>query len=86
MTMAETLEDAGTIEHSRFGQAVAKSFGASFGVCATYIALVRFLRTFGKRCYSILFDINHKIMRQLNRQSTFGEKTKYIMAVHTENA
>ncbi len=84
--MTKTRKDAGTAERTRLKQIVAKSFGSVLGTFATYVAFVRFFRAFAGQFYAMFLDIAPKFVRRLNRQSTFGEKTKYIAAVHTENA
>ena len=53
MAMAEAREDAGTTECSHSGQAVANGFGLVFDIFAMCIALVCFLRAFGKRLCSL---------------------------------
>ena len=50
--MTKTLEDAGTTGRTRLKQIVANSFGSVLGTLETYVAFVRFSRTFGKRLRS----------------------------------
>ena len=77
--MAKARKD---VEERSCSEQVATS---AFDTLEPYIAFVRALRAFGKQRYSMLFDIRPKNMRQLNRQSTFDEKTSYIAAVRTGN-